>query len=256
MPPDSDPPLLEYAGVGLTLGRRPILNGLDLRVARGERLVILGQSGAGKSTLLRMALGLLRPDAGRVFYDGEALDSLSPVRLDAVRRRIGMVYQNAALLSSLSIRDNLALPLEELTRKPRAEIDAIVEAKLALTGMEECGPLYPAELSGGMRKRVAIARALVLEPELILFDEPTAGLDPILSGVIDELILTLSQQARATCVVVTHELESAFRIATRMAMLYQGHSVEEDLPERFRQKKHPFVTRFLEGRGPICSVCP
>ncbi len=253
MSPGTDaPPLLEYAGVGLTLGGRPILHGLNLRVARGERLVILGQSGAGKSTLLRMALGLLAPEEGAILYDGEPLGALSPVRLDAVRRHIGMVYQNAALLSSLTIRDNLALPLEELTRLPRGEIDAIVEAKLALTGMEECGPLYPAELSGGMRKRVAIARALVLEPELILFDEPTAGLDPILSGVIDELILTLSHRARATCIVVTHELESAFRIATRMAMLYQGHIIEEDLPERFRQKKHPFVTRFLEGRGPMC----
>jgi phospholipid/cholesterol/gamma-HCH transport system ATP-binding protein len=164
-----------------------------------------------------------------------------------------MVYQSSALISSLSVHENLALPLRELTRKRRPEIDAIVEEKLALVGMEETGSLLPAELSGGMRKRVAIARALVMEPTLLLFDEPTTGLDPVLAAVIDELIVDLSTRAHATSVIVTHELTSAFLVATRMAMLYQGRIIEEDKPERFHHPHHPVVEQFIEGRttGPI-----
>ena len=247
------PPLIEMSGVDLRFDDTPILRNLDLRVAREERMVILGQSGAGKSTLLRIILGILRPTAGKVFFDGRNLLRGSRAEINSIRSRIGMVYQSAALISSLTVRDNLALPLEELTRKGRGEIDRIVEEKLALVGMEETGPLMPAELSGGMRKRVAIARALVLDPELLLFDEPTTGLDPVLSAVIDELIIGLSEQAHATSVIVTHELTSAFRVATRMAMLFQGRIIEEDRPERFRTKGNPVVEQFIEGRteGPI-----
>lgn len=241
--------VVEMRGVDFSFNGHAILRELDLIVLRGERMVILGQSGSGKSTLLRLVLGVLRPDAGRVYFSGADLSRLPRTRLNQIRTRIGMVYQQAALISSLTVRDNLALPLEELTRKRRAEIDSIIAQKLAMVGMEETEPLYPSELSGGMRKRVAIARALVMEPELLLFDEPTAGLDPIISHVIDQLIIDLSRKANVTSIVVTHELDSAFHIATRMAMLYQGHIVEEDNPERFGKHGNAFVRDFISGHA-------
>ncbi len=249
----AQPPIIEMKGVDLSFESHVILHNLDLQIGREERLVILGQSGAGKSTLLRIILAVLQPDAGQVLFHGRDIFRGSRAEINSIRSRIGMVYQSAALISSLNVRDNLALPLEELTKKRRAEIHRIVEDKLALVGMEETGTLMPSELSGGMRKRVAIARALVLDPELLLFDEPTTGLDPVLAAVIDELIISLSEQAHATSVIVTHELTSAFRVATRMAMLFKGRIIEEDRPERFRRKGNPVVEQFIEGRteGPI-----
>jgi len=246
-------PIVELAGIDLRFNHANVLQQLDLRVDRRERMVILGQSGAGKSTLLRLILGVLRPNAGQVCFDGQDLMRTSKVQLNAIRNRIGMVYQSSALISSLTVRDNLALPMEELTRMRRSEIDAVVEECLGMVGMQEKGAMMPSELSGGMRKRVAIARALVLKPELLLFDEPTTGLDPVLSAVIDELIVELSTRAQATSIVVTHELTSAFRVATRMAMLFQGRIIEEDRPEQFRKLKNPVVAQFIEGRtkGPI-----
>ena len=246
-------PIIVLSGVSLEYNSSRILNGLDLSVNRRERMVILGQSGAGKSTLLRIILGVLHPCAGNVCFDGCDILHAGRSRLNTIRSRIGMVYQSCALISSLSVRDNLALPLEELTRRRRREIDRIVEEKLAMVGMEDTGPMLPAELSGGMRKRVAIARALVMQPELLLFDEPTTGLDPVLAAVIDELIIDLSTRTDATSIVVTHELTSAFRVATRMAMLFQGRIIEEDRPERFRRTPNAVVEQFIAGRttGPI-----
>ncbi len=251
--PWSGPPIVELRGVHLDFEGKPILRHLNLRVERKQRMVIMGQSGAGKSTLLRLILGILRPSSGTVWFKGRNLSHGSRREINGARNKIGMVYQSSALISSITVRDNLALPLEELTHKRRAEIDRIVEEKLSLVGMEETGPLMPAELSGGMRKRVAIARALVMEPELLLFDEPTTGLDPVLSSVIDDLIISLTEKAHTTSIVVTHELTSAFHIATRIAMLFQGRIIEEDRPERFRASHNPVVEQFIEGRteGPI-----
>ncbi len=245
----ADTPIVELQDIHLSIQGKPILRGLNMVVQPQERMVILGQSGAGKSTLLRLILGLIYPQRGKVLFKGRNVLTSPPNQLNAIRRRIGMVHQYSALISSLTVRDNLALPLEELTRKSREEIDHIVAEKLALVGMEETEPLYPNELSGGMRKRVSIARALVMDPELLLFDEPSAGLDPIISNVIDELIISLSEKARVTSIIVTHELDSAFHIATRMAMLYQGRIVEEDNPERFRRKQNPVVAQFLGGHN-------
>jgi len=249
-------PMVQMAHVHLAFGEKCILTDLNLTVAPRERLVIMGQSGGGKSTTLRLILGILHPSSGSVKFKGEEVTHMTRPEINRMRQHIGMVYQYSALISSLSVHDNLALPLEELTDKTDKEIDAIVDEKLCLVGMEETRDYMPSELSGGMKKRIGLARALVLNPELILFDEPSAGLDPVVSSVIDELIISLTDKTNATSIIVTHEMDSAFRIATRMAMLYQGKIIEEDSPEHFRHSKDAVVSQFVEGRteGPISTT--
>ena len=255
-PPAAAQPMVQMSHVHLAFGEKCILTDLNLTVAPRERLVIMGQSGGGKSTTLRLILGILHPSSGSVKFKGEEVTHMTRPEINRMRQHIGMVYQYSALISSLSVHDNLALPLEELTDKTDKEIDAIVDEKLCLVGMEETRDYMPSELSGGMKKRIGLARALVLNPELILFDEPSAGLDPVVSSVIDELIISLTDKTNATSIIVTHEMDSAFRIATRMAMLYQGKIIEEDSPEHFRHSKDAVVSQFVEGRteGPISTT--
>ena len=245
--------MVQMRDVGMQFEEKKVLDGLSIKVEPEERLVIMGQSGSGKSTVLRLILGTLRPNSGLIFFKQFEITRLPRRKLQQVRRHIGMVYQYSALLSSRNVRDNVALPLEELTDKTRSEIDKIVDEKLNLVGMKDSKELLPEELSGGMKKRVALARALVLEPQLILLDEPSAGLDPVIASVIDELIISLSDNSKVTSITVTHEMESAFRIGTRMAMLYQGKIIEEAEPEQFKQSKNPVVAQFLSGstEGPI-----
>ena len=247
------PDVVELRDVQLHFEEKKVLGGVSLTVKPLERLVIMGQSGSGKSTILRLILGLLQPTAGSVFFKQFEISRLPRRKLQQIRSRIGMVYQYSALLSSRSVRDNVALPLEELTHTSPDEIDRIVEEKLDLVGMAHARKQMPSELSGGMKKRVSLARALVLEPELILFDEPTAGLDPVIASVIDELIISLTEKSEVTSVIVTHEMDSAFRIGTRMAMLYQGKIIEEGEPEAFKRSTDPVVAQFLSGstEGPI-----
>jgi phospholipid/cholesterol/gamma-HCH transport system ATP-binding protein len=245
--------MVELRDVFMQFEEKKVLDGVSFRVEPQERLVIMGQSGSGKSTILRLILGILRPNSGSIFFKQFEITRLSRRKLQQVRRHIGMVYQYSALLSSRTVRDNVALPLEELTDKSREEIDKVVDEKLELVGMKDSRDLFPEELSGGMKKRVALARALVLEPELLLLDEPSAGLDPVIASVINELIISLSEKSKVTSITVTHEMESAFRIATRMAMLYQGKIIEEAESEKFKQSKNPVVAQFLSGstEGPI-----
>lgn len=243
----------ELRDVKMQFDEKKVLDGVSLQVNPLDRLVIMGQSGSGKSTILRLILGILQPNAGSIFFKQFEITRLRRRKLQQVRRHIGMVYQYSALLSSRNVRDNVALPLEELTDNSRDEIDEIVDAKLDLVGMKDSKKLMPSELSGGMKKRVSLARSLVMEPELILFDEPVAGLDPVIASVIDELIISLTEKSQVTSVIVTHEMDSAFRIGTRMAMLYQGKIIEDGPPEQFKQSNNPVVAQFLSGstEGPI-----
>jgi phospholipid/cholesterol/gamma-HCH transport system ATP-binding protein len=245
--------MVELRNVHMRFEEKNVLDGVSLRVAPRERLVIMGQSGGGKSTILRLILGILRPASGSIFFKQFEISRLSRRKLQRVRQHIGMVFQYSALLSSRNVRDNVALPLEELADKSRSEIDKIVDEKLELVGMGDSKDLLPEELSGGMRKRVALARALVLNPELLLLDEPSAGLDPVIASVIDELIISLSEKSKVTSITATHEMDSAFRIATRMAMLYQGKIIEEAKAEEFKNSKNPVVAQFVSGstKGPI-----
>ncbi len=247
------PPVVELRDIALRFDEISVLDGISLRVEPQDRLVIMGQSGSGKSTILRLILGILQPTQGSIFFKRFEISRLARRKLQKIRTEIGMVYQYSALLSSRNVRDNIALPLEELTKKTRAEIDKIVDEKLELVGMNGVKNQMPSELSGGMRKRVSLARALVMDPELILFDEPSAGLDPVISSVIDELIISLSEQAKVTSVIVTHEMDSAFRIGTKMAMLYRGKIIEMAETAEFRKSKNPVVAQFLSGstKGPI-----
>ena len=245
--------VVELREVKIRFEDKKVLDGMSLDVERRDRLVVMGQSGSGKSTILRLILGMLQPDAGSVFFKQFEITRLRRRKLQQIRQHMGMVYQYSALLSSRNVRDNVALPLEELTDKSREEIDEIVDQKLDLVGMREAKERMPSELSGGMKKRVSLARALMLEPELILFDEPTAGLDPVISSVIDELIINLTEKSDVTSIIVTHDMGSAFRIGTRMAMLYQGKIIEDAEPEKFKQSQNPVVAQFLSGstEGPI-----
>ncbi len=252
----SETALVHLDNIVLRFGDKTVLDGIDLKVFSKDRLVVLGQSGSGKSTTLRLILGILKPTSGVVRYRHLQVQRLSRSKLNLLRSRIGMVYQYSALISSMTVRENLALPIEELGRKSRKEIDALVEQNLAIVGMSGSEGNMPSELSGGMRKRVSLARALMMEPELILFDEPSAGLDPVISSVIDELIISLTEKTNATSIIVTHEMESAFRIATRMTMLYQGRIIEDSSPDQFRTSENPVVHQFVTGttEGPITEA--
>ena len=243
----------ELREVSLSFDKRLVLDCVSLAVDPQERLVIIGQSGMGKTTILRLVLGVIQPTSGSIYFRGQDISRLNRADLQQMRTKIGMVYQDAALLSSLSVRDNLVLPLQELTDKSPSEIDRIVEEKLDLVEMSGEGATMPFELSGGMRKRVGLARALVMEPELILFDEPTQGLDPVVSAVIDKLIVDLTERSKVTSIIVTHLMDSAFRVATRMAMLHGGRFVAEGTPEEMRRSRNPYLVQFLSGstEGPI-----
>ena len=230
-----------------SFGAQPVLRGVDLDVATGEIMVIIGRSGGGKSVLLKHLIGLLRPDAGAVLVDGTDITRLRGSALDAIRRRYGVVFQGGALFDSLSVADNVAFPLREKSRLSAAEIDGRVEEKLAQVGLTGMGDKNPAEISGGMRKRVAIARALVTEPEVVFFDEPTTGLDPILVNTIHHLIQDLHARLHFTAVVVSHEIPEIFRLADRVAMLHEGLIVESGPPEAIQSSANPVVRQFIHG---------
>ncbi len=239
--------LVEMKGVKLTLSEKMILEDVNFALPKEEVLVVMGLSGCGKSTLLGILMGLLTPDSGTVLFKDEDLTKMSRPDLNLARSQIGMVFQNGALISSMTVEQNIALPLEELTEKSASEIADIVSQKLKLVDLEDASDKLPSELSGGMQKRVGLARALALDPELVLFDEPSAGLDPINSKLIDELIIKLRDEEKVTSIVVTHEMESAFTLATQMAFLHEGKILLNGTPEEFRKTADSTISDFLSS---------
>jgi len=239
--------VIKLVGVRRSFGEQEVLRGLDLEIATGEILVVIGRSGGGKSVLLKHLIGLLRPDAGHILVDDIDITRLGRSALDRIRERYGVVFQGGALFDSMSVYDNVAFPLREKTRLRTAEIRQRVEEKLAQVGLEGMGAKNPAEISGGMRKRVAIARALVTEPEVVFFDEPTTGLDPILVNTIHHLIVELHRKFRFTAIVVSHEIPEIFQIADRVAMLHDGVIVDSGTPGAIQASPNPIVQQFIRG---------
>jgi phospholipid/cholesterol/gamma-HCH transport system ATP-binding protein len=239
--------VIRVQGLHKSFGSQPVLRGLDLDIATGEIMVVIGRSGGGKSVLLKHLVGLLRPDAGTVAVDGVEITRLRGGDLDRVRERYGVVFQGGALFDSMSVAENVAFPLREKTKLGRAEIWGRVKEKLEQVGLKGMGGKNPAEISGGMRKRVSIARALVTEPEIVFFDEPTTGLDPILVNTIHHLIMDLHRKFRFTAVMVSHEIPEIFEIADRVAMLHDGVIVEVGPPDAVRASANPIVQQFIRG---------
>ncbi len=245
--------IVELRDVSLAFGATPVLNHISLAVQPQERLVIIGQSGAGKTTILKLILGLLTPTSGSVLVNARDISLLSVSELQHVRTGMGMVFEEAALLSSNTVRENLSLPLEELTAKSQREIRDIVDETLEMVGLAGEGETMPSELSGGMRKRVGLARALVTNPQVMLFDEPTAGLDPVTSAVIEKLIINLTERTKVTAIITTPVVRTAWRLATRIAMLHRGQIAEQGTPEQVRNSTNGAVVQYLSttSRSPL-----
>ena len=239
--------MIKVEGVTKSFGGQPVLRGVDLEVPDGSITVIIGRSGGGKTVFLRHMIGLLRPDAGRILIDGVDLTQLRGRALDRIRDRYGVVFQGGALFDSLTCAENVAFPLREKTRLPRAQIAERVAMGLERVGLGDVAGKYPAEVSGGMRKRVAIARALATEPAIVFFDEPTTGLDPILVNTIHHLILELHRRLQFTAVMVSHEIPEIFQIADAVAMLHEGRIVEVGPAAAIQASPNPIVQRFIRG---------
>src|SRR5712671_2076203 len=239
-------PAISVRNVVVSYDGRRVLDGINLDIRRGETMVLLGGSGSGKSTLLRQIIGLEQPQCGQVFVNGLDLAKSGAADLKRLRRSIGVAFQSGALFNSMSVEDNVALPLREHTQLAESTISLMTWMKLAVVGLAEFGKLSPQALSGGMKKRAAVARALSLDPEILVFDEPSAGLDPIVAAELDELILGLKAAFNMTVVVVTHEMASAFRIADRMAMLYKGSLIAVGTKEELLSSSHPRIRQFFD----------
>lgn len=245
--------MIEIVDLKKSLGGHPVLTGVNLKITRGQTVVVIGRSGCGKSVLLKHIIGLMKPDAGSIVVDGVEVTSLKGEELYQFRKRFGMLFQGAALFDSLSVWENVGLGLLEHTSLGEDEIRKRAREKLALVGLKDIEDARPAELSGGMKKRVGLARAIAMDPEVVLYDEPTTGLDPIMADVINQLIQTLQETLKITSVAVTHDMKSAYKIGDKLAMLYGGKIVFEGSPEEIMQTEDEAIRQFVEGRaeGPI-----
>jgi len=238
--------MLEVRGLYKSFGGREVLSGVDLTVPEGSTCVVLGGSGSGKTVLLKHLVGLLKPDRGAVIVDGEDIVRLEGDALARVRRKFGMVFQGAALFDSLTIFENVAFPLRQHTGLPEPEIRARVHARLELLGLTGVDGAFPAELSGGMRKRVGLARAVIMDPKIVLYDEPTTGLDPLTTDSVDEMIKAARAHLGITSVVISHDIGSAFSVADQVCFLHDGRIVEAGPPGQLRNSSHPAVRPFLQ----------
>ena len=247
---------ITIADLHKSFGANHVLRGVNLTVDPGESMVIIGGSGSGKSVLIKHIIGLLKPDRGSILVNGEEVTTMRERHLKELRKKFGMLFQAAALFDSLTVGENVAFALVEHTRLSRAEIADRVREKLTLVGLPGTEDLFPAELSGGMKKRVGLARALAIEPEVILYDEPTTGLDPIMADAINDLIVEMRERFAITSVAITHDMVSAYKIGHRLAMLYQGKIIFTGTPEECKNTTDPMVRQFITGSsvGPITSV--
>jgi phospholipid/cholesterol/gamma-HCH transport system ATP-binding protein len=238
-------PMIDVRELWKSFNGNQVLKGVDLKVWPGTTTVILGGSGSGKTVLMKHIMGLFKPDRGEVIVDGENITRMDRRELSRFRTRMGMVFQSSALFDSLTVFENVAFPLREHTKLPEEEIEALVKDKLAVVELYGVEQKYPAELSGGMRKRVALARAIVREPKLVLYDEPTTGLDPLTTESVDEMIIGARTKLGVTSVVISHDIGSTFHIADHVAMLHDGRIVEEGPPDKVRHSQEPHTRHFL-----------
>lgn len=238
-----------------SFGQKEVLKGVDLEIEAGEIMVIIGQSGSGKSVLLKHIIGIMKPDAGDIYVDGQQTNSLTEKEILKLSRKFGMLFQGSALFDSLTVEENVAFGLRRHTYLSEEEIKKVVTASLERVGLREIGDLLPYELSGGMKKRVGLARAIAYGPEIILYDEPTTGLDPIRADAINNLILQLKNDLKVTSIVITHDMNSTYKVADRIAMLYDGRIIEVGSPQEIKSSPNPVVQQFINGRatGPIAE---
>ena len=247
--------MIEIIDLHKSFNGKPVLSGVNLTIDTGETLTVIGRSGEGKSVLLKHIIGLIKPDRGRVIIDGQDITQLNGHQMLEFRRRFGMLFQGSALLDSMTVDENVGLGLREHTDYPELKVRGIVKEKLRQVGLFDIETNKPAELSGGMKKRVGLARAIAMEPEYILYDEPTTGLDPIMADTINELILSLKNTLNITSIAVTHDMVSAYKISDKIAMLYQGKIIFSGTPEAIKVSDDPIIQQFINGRaeGPIAS---
>jgi len=234
--------------ISKSFGQQKVLDQLDLTLESQKITCIIGRSGGGKSVLLKHIIGLVKPDSGQIFVDDIDISTLKESELNEIRKNFGMLFQDAALFDSMTVGENVAFPLKEHRRLPKKEMEQIITDKLLQVGLTGVTEKMPSELSGGMRKRVGLARALALDPKIILFDEPTTGLDPIMCDAIDRLIVETQQNTGSTCVVISHDIESTFKIAHRIAMLYKGKIIAYGSPEDIQSSSNPVLKQFIQGK--------
>jgi len=248
--------VIEIKELTKSFGDKPVLRGLNLTIQTGEAVVIIGRSGCGKSVLLKLLTGLMSADSGQILIDGEDITSLRDTDLYRVRRKFGVLFQGSALFDSMTVAENISLGLREHTDLCEDKINEIVEQKLRLVGLSDIENLKPAELSGGMKKRVGLARAIAMDPQYVLYDEPTTGLDPIMADIINELVKRLNEELEVTTIAVTHDMVSAYKIADRIVMLHRGVIIHDGTPEEVKKTDDAVVRQFIEGNaeGPIKPV--
>jgi len=241
--------MIEIIDLHKSFGDNKVLDGVNLTISKGETTTIIGRSGVGKSVLLKHIIGLVKPDEGKILIDGEDITLCKNEKLVELRQRFGMLFQGSALFDSMTVQENVGLGLREHTKLPEEEIREIVREKLRLVGLSGVEEVKPAELSGGMKKRVGLARAIAMDPEYILYDEPTTGLDPIMAAAINYLIIRMNNELNITSIAVTHDIVSAYKISNRIAMIYEGKIIFVGSPEEVKNTDDPIVRQFVEGKA-------